>query len=188
MYHHSPLPIPTHPVSLRHVCARRLLTALMLACGLAAHAQDALPGRAASHESPRLLETITATPCEIQCAEAAAVCRELTLQNLLAVLDEYGVKHKEVVAAQAILETGHFTSELCLNAHNLFGLRHPSDGSYYTFDNWEQSVKAYRDDVQYKYQGGDYYAFLSRIGYAQDRRYTVKVRRIERDMFADVSN
>lgn len=103
---------------------------------------------------------------------------ELNLENLYAVLAKYNVKCPRIVAAQALLETGHFTSQLCMDGHNLFGLRHPSDGSYYTFDNWEQSVKAYRDDVQYKYNGGDYYAFLSRIGYAEDKGYTVKVRRI----------
>ena len=103
---------------------------------------------------------------------------ELTLENLLAVLEKYDVKCPRIVAAQAILETGHFTSQLCMEGHNLFGLRHPSDGSYYVFDNWEQSVKAYRDDVQYKYDGGDYYTFLRRIGYAEDKGYTGKVRRI----------
>lgn len=103
---------------------------------------------------------------------------ELTLENLYLVLEKYDVKHPKIVAAQALLETGRFTSQLCMEAHNLFGLRHPSDGSYYTFDTWEESVKAYRDDVQYKYSGGDYYAFLRRIGYAQDRRYTTKVKRI----------
>lgn len=103
---------------------------------------------------------------------------ELTIENLMAVLEKYEVKHAKVVAAQAILETGYFSSTLCQESHNLFGLRHPSDGSYYTFDNWEQSVKAYVDDVQYKYTGGDYYSFLNRIGYAEDRKYTAKVRKI----------
>lgn len=103
---------------------------------------------------------------------------ELNLENLYAVLAKYDVKCPRIVAAQAILETGHFTSQLCMEGHNLFGLRHPSDGSYYTFDNWEQSVKAYHDDVQYKYNGGDYYTFLRRIGYAEDKNYTGKVKRI----------
>lgn len=103
---------------------------------------------------------------------------ELTLENLYAILEKYNVQCPKIVAAQALLETGNFSSDLCMEGHNLFGLRHPSDGSYYTFDNWEQSVKAYRDDVQYKYSGGDYYAFLRRIGYAEDKAYTKKVKRI----------
>ncbi len=103
---------------------------------------------------------------------------DLTIENLYKALEKYDVKFKKIVVAQALLETGHFTSTLCLQSHNLFGLRHPSDGSYYEFDSWEESVKAYKDDVQYKYDGGDYYAFLNRIGYAQDPRYTNKVMRI----------
>ena len=102
----------------------------------------------------------------------------LTVENLLAMLQKYDVKLPKIVLAQALLETGNFSSELCRVNHNLFGLRHPSDGSYYTFTKWEESVKSYRDDVQYKYTDGDYYAFLSRIGYAEDRNYTSKVRRI----------
>lgn len=103
---------------------------------------------------------------------------ELNIDNLLAVLDKYDVKEKRIVLAQALLETGYFSSQLCMEGHNLFGLRHPSDGSYYTFNTWEESVKAYRDDVQYKYSGGNYYAFLKRIGYAEDRNYTSKVKKI----------
>lgn len=103
---------------------------------------------------------------------------DLNIDNLIAVLEKYNVKEKKIVLAQALLETGYFSSQLCMESHNLFGLRHPSDGSYYTFNNWEESVKAYVDDVQYKYNGGDYYSFLKRIGYAEDRNYTAKVRKI----------
>ena len=102
----------------------------------------------------------------------------LTPENVLAMLEKYEVKFPKIVLAQALLETGNFSSDLCRVHHNLFGLRHPSDGSYYEFTTWEESVKAYRDDVQYKYTDGDYYSFLSRIGYAEDRQYTSKVKRI----------
>lgn len=56
------------------------------------------------------------------------------------------------------------------------------DGTYYEFDNWEESVKAYRDYVQYKYKGADYYQFLQRIGYAEDPNYVTKVRQIARTL------
>lgn len=77
-----------------------------------------------------------------------------------------------------ILETGYFISRVCLENNNLFGLRRPSNGEYYKFKNWEESVKAYRDYVQYKYKGGDYFSFLNRIGYAEDNIYVSKVRSI----------
>lgn len=103
---------------------------------------------------------------------------ELTISNLYEVLEKHKVSNKIIVIAQAILETGYFTSRVCLEQNNLFGLRRPSTGDYYGFKNWEESVKAYRDYVQYKYKGGDYFAFLDRIGYAEDKAYIEKLRSI----------
>lgn len=107
---------------------------------------------------------------------------DLNINNLAMVLEQQGVSHPRIVIAQALLETGYFTSRVCLEKNNLFGLRRLKDGSYYEFDNWEESVKAYRDYVQYKYKGGDYYQFLQRIGYAEDPDYVTKVRQIVRQL------
>jgi murein DD-endopeptidase MepM/ murein hydrolase activator NlpD len=104
--------------------------------------------------------------------------RELSIASLFEALDKYRVAFPKIVVAQALLETGYFTSNVCVNYNNLFGLRRPSDGAYYHFNNWEESVKAYRDYVQYKYRGGDYFRFLDRIGYAEDPTYINKVRSI----------
>lgn len=106
----------------------------------------------------------------------------LTIANLARSLDRHRVKYPHIVIAQALLETGYFTSRVCLEHNNLFGLRCPSDGSYYHFNSWEESVRAYRDYVQYKYKGGDYYRFLQRIGYAEDVEYVRKVRAIARGL------
>ena len=38
--------------------------------------------------------------------------RKLNIENLLAVLQQYGVKFPQIVAAQALLETGYFTSRV----------------------------------------------------------------------------
>lgn len=103
---------------------------------------------------------------------------ELNISNLAKALEAYHVKYPKIVIAQALLETGYFTSRVCWECKNLFGLRRPSDGSYYKFDHWEESVKAYRDYVQYKYKGGNYLQFLDRIGYAEDKTYTMKVLQI----------
>ncbi len=104
--------------------------------------------------------------------------KELNINNLYQALDKYGIAFPKIVVAQALLETGYFTSNVCLNYNNLFGLRRPSDGSYYRFGNWEESVKAYKDYVQYKYRGGDYFRFLGQIGYAEDPNYLYKVKSI----------
>ena len=108
--------------------------------------------------------------------------QELNIQNLVTEMDRYGITNQRYVVAQALLETGYFTSRVCLECNNLFGLRRPSDGSYYEFDRWEESVKAYKDYVQYKYKGGDYLLFLKRIGYAEDPDYIVKVHQIAKTL------
>lgn len=104
--------------------------------------------------------------------------QELNITNLYKVLAQYNVAFPKIVVAQALLETGYFTSNICLNYNNLFGLRKPSDGSYYRFNSWEEAIKAYKYYVQYKYRGGNYFAFLSHIGYAEDPNYLNKVRSI----------
>ena len=107
---------------------------------------------------------------------------KLNIANLSKMLERYHVAYPKIVIAQALLETGYFTSRVCWECNNLFGLRRPSDGKYYEFKRWEDSVKAYRDYVQYKYKGGDYFQFLNRIGYAEDKTYVSKVRQIARTL------
>lgn len=95
--------------------------------------------------------------------------------NLMKELLKQGVQHPKVVLAQAQLETGFYTSRACKENNNLFGLRHKN--GYYKFDNWQASVKAYKDYVQYKYrEGEDYMTFLRRIGYAEEPNYTQYVK------------
>lgn len=86
------------------------------------------------------------------------------------------IYHPDIVLAQAKLETGNYKSKVCTVYNNLFGLRKP-DGSYYKFNSWQESVKAYKDWVQNKYvPPNDYYDFLDSIGYAEDDNYTNKLR------------
>lgn len=86
------------------------------------------------------------------------------------------IHHPDIVLAQAKLETGNYKSKVCIIYNNLFGLRKP-DGSYYKFNSWQESVKAYKDWVQNKYTpSSDYYDFLDSIGYAEDIDYTSKLK------------
>lgn len=108
---------------------------------------------------------------------------ELTKESLYEALKRHGVKFPKIVLAQAILETGHFTSRVCRDKLNLFGLRDPKTGEYYAFEDWESSILGYRDWVQNKYKGKptnefQYYSFLKNIGYASAKDYIYKVRRI----------
>lgn len=85
-----------------------------------------------------------------------------------------GIKYPEIVLAQAKLETGFYTSNLCKKHNNLFGLKHKR--GYYKFNTWQESVTAYKEYVQYKYTNGDYFQFLKKIGYASDPYYVQRVK------------
>ena len=97
-------------------------------------------------------------------------------EGLKEALEYYDVKHPKTVLAQAKLETGNYKSKACNIYNNLFGLRKP-DGSYYKFNSWQESVKAYKNWIQNKYTPpNDYYNFLDSMGYAEDINYTNKLR------------
>lgn len=97
----------------------------------------------------------------------SSVYREIVSQKIY---------HPDIVLAQAKLETGNYKSKACNVYNNLFGLRKPN-GSYYKFNSWQESVKAYKNWIQNKYTPpNDYYNFLDSIGYAEDISYTNKLR------------
>ena len=102
-----------------------------------------------------------------------------TAELVFEACDYYKIKYPEIVVSQAILETGNFKSELCVNQNNLFGLYNSRRDEFFTFDHWTKSVKAYRDKIQYRYNSGDYYEWLQNIGYAEDTCYISKLKLIK---------
>ena len=100
-------------------------------------------------------------------------------EDLYKALVNYGIKYPDIVYAQAVLETGNFTSKLCKNYNNLFGLYNSQTQEFFRFHHWIESVEAYKNKVQYKYKcGEDYFEFLERIGYAEDTLYISKLKSI----------
>ncbi len=100
-------------------------------------------------------------------------------EGLEEALSYYEIKHPQIVYAQAVLETGHFKSDLCLNGNNLFGLYDSKKHRYYTFDHWKDCIIAYKEMIQYKYKDGDNYLnFLKEIGYAEDSEYIYKLKEL----------
>ena len=76
----------------------------------------------------------------------------LTIQNLTYVVWSLPFKHKDIIIAQAILESGWFKSKNCINNNNLFGMRQvytrttTADtviNGYSHYPNWKQSVIDY---------------------------------------------
>ena len=105
---------------------------------------------------------------------------KLTIPNLYAEIKRNGILYPKIVLAQAILETGWFTSPLCRDRHNLFGLTNPRTGKYYEYDHWTESVRAYYTKVQYRYkrEDGNYLLWLRNIGYAEAPDYIPAVIRV----------
>lgn len=98
----------------------------------------------------------------------------------------YGLKHIDVIVAQSVLETGHYKSVNCVKNNNLFGLYNSRRGEYFKFKHWTDCVQAYRDMIQYRLrEGEDYFEFLNRIGYAEDREYNNKLKRLIKRMNYD---
>lgn len=103
----------------------------------------------------------------------------VSIEGIYAACDYYGIQYPDIVVSQAILETGFFKSDLCLNQNNLFGLFNSRTMDFYAFDHWTESVKAYKNKVQYRYKEGDYYDWLEHIGYAEDTLYVSKLKTIK---------
>lgn len=113
------------------------------------------------------LDTIISSPKELN---EEALFEELVRQE---------VKYPRIVFAQAILETGYLSSNVCKNYNNLFGLYNSRTKDYYKFNHWTENVTAYKDMIQYRYSSDEeYYSFLKRIGYAEDPKYIIKLKKI----------
>ena len=98
-----------------------------------------------------------------------------TIAEVREEIKRQSLPHPEIVLAQARLETGNFTSKMCKTKHNIFGIKH--GGRYASYTSWRECVTDYKKRISSRYHGGDYYAFLTRIGYAQDKNYIAKLRR-----------
>ena len=118
-----------------------------------------------------LLMLIIFTLCSISLSVKGQTVNEVRTE-----LERLGVKHIDIVLKQSILETGWYKSYSCKTRFNLFGFRYRS--KYLTFDSWQHSCKYYKEFQDRHYNGGDYYTFLKRRGYAEDPNYINKLKSI----------
>lgn len=95
-------------------------------------------------------------------------------ESLVDLLKELNVKFPHIVMAQSIVETGHWTSNIFKENHNLFGMKqarvrvNTARGTQYNhayYDNWRESVYDYAF-YQCRYLGSiktedDYFQYLS---------------------------
>lgn len=161
------------------------LTGLWLVVIGASVAFSIMLGDLRIEKSSNIESTTVENTDNIEHSAAPAFFIQSPEEGLIEALDYYGIQYPEIVYAQALIETGHFKSKLCTQYNNLFGLYNSRTRSYYRFDNWWDSVIAYRDKVQYKYKGDvDYYTFLVKLPYATDPNYIRKIKQLEHRYWA----
>lgn len=106
--------------------------------------------------------------------------RTINEKILFDLLRNKGINHANVVLRQALLESNHFRSNLCRKHHNLFGLK---KGNHYAhFASINDCISYYKLKIQMRVplrQNETYYDYLRRIGYATDRNYIKKLKRIK---------
>lgn len=117
------------------------------------------------------MRTTLTTLALVVAMTATAQTKEQVAKELV----RQGIPHPHIVLAQARLETGNFKSRRCKVDHNLFGIKHGK--RYARYARWQDSVTDYKQRISSRYKGGDYYAFLRRIGYASDPMYTTKLKK-----------
>jgi len=135
-----------------------------------------------THNSDRreVIETITPEERMVVINENNT---EFSSDTLIHMLKQLNVKFPHIVLAQSIVETGHWTSKIFLENHNLFGMKeayvrvHTAKGTQYGhayYENWEESVYDYAF-YQCRYLGAirtedEYFNYLSN-SYAEATNY-----------------
>jgi hypothetical protein len=113
----------------------------------------------------------------------------LTWANIDVYMLKIKMKEPEKVKAQIRHETGNLTSYFCLKQNNLFGMRFAprrkttaiGEGNHMAiYRSWQESLLDYKIWQDSYYHGGDYYQFLSKIGYATDPWYIYKLNNIKK--------
>ena len=113
-------------------------------------------------------DSVKVTPKNVKVAQVKP--KILNETNLKAELAKNKIPHANIVFAQAKLESGNFKSDLVRTHQNIFGLK--KGNQYRRYSHWTECVKDYKKCISDRYDGGNYYAFLNRIGYASHPNYT----------------
>ena len=116
----------------------------------------------------------------------------LTKENLWTTIKAMDIMYPDIAFAQAILETGHFKSNNCKEANNLFGMMMPNvretvaigknDRGFAVYETWMHSVQDYALYQSYmmrkrKMTRSQYLSFIDRK-YSESRGYAKKLKSI----------
>ena len=92
--------------------------------------------------------------------------------------EETTIEEYMIVLAQSVLETGWFTSPICLEKNNILGLYNSNKNTYYEFNHWTDCIKAYKEWIYNKYPSYvdyGYIDYLIKLPYATDKDYKNKL-------------
>ena len=114
-----------------------------------------------------------------ECCEINFIKSDDIDQYIYEAMGYFDVRFPDLVYAQSILETGYYSSDVCLQKNNLFGLYDSTNRTYRTYKYWWESVREYKRLVQDKFKGEtleDYFVFLDTLPYATDSLYITKLK------------
>jgi len=115
---------------------------------------------------------------------------EFSVENLREYLEFRKVRNKEIVYAQAVLETGEFRSTIFKENNNLFGMKYPLvrpttaqyiNRGHAAYNHWSDSVDDYilwYNFMTRNKQYTNYLTFLTSLGYAEDPYYIYKLQNL----------
>lgn len=114
-----------------------------------------------------------------ECCEVNFIMSDDIDQYIYEAMGYFNIQFPDLVYAQSILETGYYSSDVCLQKNNLFGLYDSAKQTYRSYNYWWESVKAYKTLIQNKFKGEtleDYFVFLDTLPYATDSLYIDKLK------------
>lgn len=115
--------------------------------------------------------------------------KKLTHQDFYEKLIEFDIQYPDIVFAQALIETGNFTSKLFMTQNNLFGMKMPrkrettaigkNKNGYAAYDDIDDSIYDYYLFQKFvmrkkKMSRQEYLSYIAR-NYAADKNYVNKI-------------
>lgn len=110
-----------------------------------------------------------------------------SIENLIVELNKSDIQYKDIVLAQSILETGHYTSEIFKHGNNLIGMKlakkRPTTATgtykgYATYSSWYQSLEDYnlwQKNFSHKFKTREQFLAFLNLRYSQDGSYAKKL-------------
>ena len=101
---------------------------------------------------------------------------QISTKEVERLLYKYNIKNRDVVLRIGILESARFKSRKAIQDNNIFGF----ETGKKVFKSYDEAVLSYKKRVESRLKPGEnYYNFLLRIKYAEDKRYIWKLKRIK---------